>query len=88
MTHCVARLSLLAAFASASFACSADPNANAPSSIVFSEIMYHPVSEDAAEDNHEFIEISIPRNLDGRNRKNAFKEMTGKVNDYARLPRS
>jgi hypothetical protein len=57
MTHCAARLSLLSLFASVSFACGADPNAGKPSAVVISEVMYHPVSEDAAEDNHEFIEI-------------------------------
>jgi hypothetical protein len=34
----------------------------APTAVVISEIMYHPVLEDAADDNHEFVEI---HNRDG-----------------------
>src|SRR5262245_4910185 len=39
-----------------------EPSGQAPARprVAFSEIMYHPVLEDAADDNHEFIELFNP----------------------------
>lgn len=62
MKYFISRLSLVGVVAALASACGANdssmPEVLTPApAVVISEIMYHPVDENAAEDNHEFIEL-------------------------------